>query len=127
MPAATHWRSSILGAFAMAEAFSNGVTWLNTTVNTLDTNRKFLKSELNTLLPEVKFRLPEASYLAWLDVTDWGLGKETVEQVIREANVSLVPGNDHGPEYTNFVRLNFGTSQEIIHEGLTRISKAVHK
>jgi cystathionine beta-lyase len=127
MPAATHWRSSILGAFAMAEAFSNGVTWLNTTVRTLDTNRKFLKSELNNLFPEVKFQLPEAGYLAWLDVTDWGLGKETAEQLIREAKVSLVPGNDHGPEYTNFVRLNFGTSQEIIHEALSRISSALNR
>jgi cystathionine beta-lyase len=127
MPAATHWRSSILGAFAMAEAFSNGVTWLNTTVKTLDTNRKFLKSELNNLFPEVKFQLPEASYLAWLDVTDWGLGKETVEKVIREAKVSLVPGNDHGPDYTNFVRLNFGTSQEIIHEALSRISLGLNR
>jgi cystathionine beta-lyase len=127
MPAATHWRSSILGAFAMAEAFSNGVTWLDTTVNTLDTNRKFLENELATMFPEVKFQAPEAGYLAWLDVSAWGFGQQTVDHILREAKVSLVPGNDHGPEYVNHIRLNFGTSQAIIQEGLTRISKAVHK
>jgi cystathionine beta-lyase len=127
MPASTHWRSSILGAFAMVEAFSNGVTWLNTTVGTLDANRKFLKGELATMFPQVKFQIPQAGYLAWLEVSVWGFGQETVDHLLREAKVALVPGNDHGPEYVNHVRLNFGTSQEIIHEGLTRISKAVHK
>ena len=32
LPQATHWRSSIVGAFAMAEAYENGVDWLNSTI-----------------------------------------------------------------------------------------------
>ena len=125
MPQATHWRSSIIGAFAMAEAYENGVTWLDSTVETLDENRRFLESELNRLLPEVGYQIPEAGYLAWLDVTSWNLGDKTVAKLIQDAKVSLVPGNDHGPDYVNHVRLNFGTSPEIITEGLTRIAKAL--
>jgi bifunctional pyridoxal-dependent enzyme with beta-cystathionase and maltose regulon repressor activities len=53
------------------------------------------------------------------------LGNETVNHLLEKGRVSLVPGNDHGPEYTNFVRLNFGTSQEHIAEGLARIAKAL--
>jgi len=125
MPQATHWRSSIVGAFAMAEAYENGVDWLNSTIDALDENRHHLKSELERLFPEVNYIIPEAGYLAWLDVTSWNLGEKTVETLIDKAKVALVPGNDHGPQYTKHVRFNFGTSPELITEGLTRISKAL--
>lgn len=126
MPQATHWRSSIIGAFAMAEAYENGETWLDSTVETLNENRHHLERELKRLLPEVNYKIPEAGYLAWLDVTSWNLGERTAAKLVEDAKVSLVPGNDHGPQYTNHVRLNFGTSPELITEGLTRIAKALH-
>ncbi|CAB4606286.1 unannotated protein [freshwater metagenome] len=126
MPQATHWRASIVGAFAMAEAYENGETWLDSTLQTLDENRHHLKRELQRLFPEVDYIIPEAGYLAWLDVTSWNLGEQTVSTLIRDAKVALVPGNDHGPEYTNHVRFNFGTSPELITEGLTRIARALH-
>ena len=125
MPQATHWRSSLLGAFALVEAYSNGTDWLDNTVKVLDDNRKFLKSELKKRFPEVTYELPDAGYLAWLNIGAWNLGAETVNHLVAKGRVSLVPGNDHGPEYTDFVRLNFGTSQEHISEGLARIAKAL--
>lgn len=125
MPAATHWRASLLGAYALVEAYSNGTDWLDNTVKVLDDNRKFLKSELKKHFPEVAFDLPDAGYLAWLNVGAWGLGDRTVDELVAKGRVSLVPGNDHGPEYTDFVRLNFGTSQAHISEGLARIAKAL--
>jgi len=125
MPAATHWRASLLGAYALVEAYSNGTDWLDNTVKVLDDNRKFLKSELKKHFPEVAYDLPDAGYLAWLNVGAWGLGDRTVDELVAKGRVSLVPGNDHGPEYTDFVRLNFGTSQAHISEGLARIAKAL--
>lgn len=127
LPPATHWRSSIVGAFAMAEAYENGVDWLNSTIDALDENRHHLKRELERLFPEVNYIIPEAGYLAWLDVTSWNLGEKTAETLIEKAKVALVPGNDHGPQYTNYVRFNFGTSPELITEGLTRISRALER
>ena len=126
MPQATHWRSSIIGAFAMAEAYENGVIWLDSTIQTLDENRQHLKREIARLFPEVVYGIPEAGYLAWLDVSAWKLGEDTVATLIKDAKVALVPGNDHGPQYVNYVRLNFGTSAELITEGLSRISKALN-
>ena len=77
------------------------------------------------LVQKLACHIPEAGYLAWLDVTSWNLGDKTVAKLIQDAKVSLVAGNDHGPDYVNHVRLNFGTSPEIITEGLTRIAKAL--
>lgn len=121
LPAATHWRTGILGAFAMAEAYNSGVEWLDATVKTLDANRKHLAAELERLLPEVGYEIPEAGYLAWLDLSGTTL---TAARILEEAKVSLVPGPDMGgTAYAGFARLNFGTSPEIITQGLERIAK----
>ncbi len=121
LPAATHWRTSILGAFAMAEAYSAGSQWLDGTLKTLDVARKHLAAEIERLLPEIKYEIPEAGYLAWLDLRGTTL---TAARILEEAKVSLVPGPDMGGEaYEKFARLNFGTSPEIITHGLERIAK----
>jgi cystathionine beta-lyase len=123
LPEAMHWRSSILGAFAMAEAFTNGVEWLDATLVTLKENALHLEAELARLLPQVKTHMPEAGYLAWLDITDLGL---TTEEIFTKAKVALVPGPDMGGSaYENFARFNFATSKEIITEALERIKSAL--
>jgi cystathionine beta-lyase len=122
-PAALHWRTSILGAFAMAEAYTNGVEWLDATLETLTENHKHLQSELARLLPSVKSHIPQAGYLAWLDITELGL---TNEEILEKAKVAFVPGPDMGGEnYKNFARINVGTSKELITEGLERIQRAL--
>lgn len=125
MPEANHWRSSILAAFAMTEAFSNGRTWLDQTVQTLDANRYFLKGELARVLPSIRYEIPKSTYLAWLDVSDLNLGSNAAQTLIDQAKVAFVPGDEHGPQYVNFLRFNFGTSQELISEGLKRMATFV--
>lgn len=120
---ATHWRTSILGAFSMAAAYTEGVEWLDATVSRLDENRRHLHAELTRLLPQVRYELPEAGYLAWLDISNLPL---TAKQIREDAKVALVPGPDMGGSaYENWVRLNFGTSKAIITEGLERIASVL--
>ncbi|MEY4390291.1 MAG: hypothetical protein RLZZ400_34 [Actinomycetota bacterium] len=122
MVPATHFRSSILGAFTMATAFTDCDDWLATTNETLRQNITHLGTELIRLLPDVTTHAPESGYLGWLDITALNM---TVPQIIERARVSLVPGPDMGGEgYQSFARINFGTSKEIITEGLTRIANA---
>ncbi len=123
LPPATHWRTSILGAFSMATAYSEGVEWLDATLKVLDDNRRHLASELTRLLPQVRYELPEAGYLAWLDITDLPL---TTKQIHEDAKVAFVPGPDMGgAAYEKWARLNFGTSKAIITEGLERIARVL--
>ncbi len=123
LPEAMHWRASIVGAFAMAEAFENGEPWLDATLVTLKENAEHLVSELARVLPSVKTHIPEAGYLAWLDISELGL---TNEEIFTKAKVALVPGPDMGGSaYENFARFNFATSKEIITEALERIQRAL--
>jgi cystathionine beta-lyase len=123
LPPATHWRTSIVGAFAMAEAFTSCDEWLEATVNTLANNAEHLLSQIEAQLPSVKSHIPEAGYLAWLDITELPL---STQDIATKGKVALVPGPDMGGEsYKNFARLNFGTSPEIISEGVSRIASAL--
>jgi cystathionine beta-lyase len=123
LPFAMHYRASILGAFSMATAYSEGTPWLDATVETIIEARDHLEAELARVLPGAKLeRVPDAGYLAWIDVSGLNLGEHPWERILAEARVALVAGTNHGSAYTNHVRINFATSHENITEALERIA-----
>jgi len=126
LPASMHYRASILGAFSMATAYTEGVPWLDSTIETIIAARDHLATELERLLPNAKLEwLPDAGYLAWIDVSGLGLGETPNERILTDAKVALVAGTQCGPEYVNHVRINFATSHDIITEALERIAAIV--
>lgn len=124
MPLAVHYRASLFGAFAAAKAYES-VDWLDSCLDTLDANRKFLKTELEKKLPMVGYRIPDVSYLAWLDVSAMNLGDEPAKIFLEKGKVAFNPGASFSKSHKQFVRLNFGTSQEIISEAVTRMASVL--
>ena len=125
LPEAMQWRSSILGAFSMVAAYSQSVGWLEDTVSTLQDNLAHLHHEVATQLPKAKLFEMEATYLAWIDLSDYRV--ENPQQVILdEGKVSVVPGRDHGGDkYQGYIRFNFATSKSRITEAVRRIALAL--
>ncbi len=123
LPDAMNWRASLLGAFSMVEAYANGEQWLNDTVNRIQKNLTFLRFELAKQLPKAKFFDMSATYLAWIDLSAYGLDN-LQERLLQRAKVSLVAGPDHSPDnrYAGFVRFNFATSQPRIAEAIRRMA-----
>jgi cystathionine beta-lyase len=126
LPDSMHYRSGLLGAFSMATAYSEGEVWLDSAIETIISARNHFAAELARLLPAAKLELlPEASYLAWVDVSGLGLGDSPADRILEEARVSVVAGPALGSKYTQHVRFNFATSHELITEALTRIASIV--
>lgn len=123
---ANHWRSSILGAWAMVASFNAGEAWLDEVMLRLDANRRFLEQELHKI-PGARLIMPESTYLAWVDLSDTALAAsdrgKPFDRIFNEAKVAFVSGDEHGDAYANFVRINFATSQAIISEAINRIVK----
>lgn len=120
---ATHWRSSLLGAFSMVAAYNDCDAWLEGCMNTLDRNRRHMLAELHAKLPGVVAHLPEAGYLSLWEVSALGFGDDPAAVILREAKVAVVPGPDMGgPEYKNYIRFNFATSTEQISAAIDRIA-----
>ena len=123
MPPALTWRASLFGAVASTAAYSESDEWLDGVLITLNENRNLVKKLIDTKIPTIKYRIPDFGYLAWLDVSSLGLGSDPAGQILERSKLALNAGILYGPKHSNFVRLNFGTSEEIINQAFDRLVK----
>lgn len=123
MPPALTWRASLFGAVASTAAYSESDEWLDGVLITLNENRHLVKKLIDTKIPTIKYRIPDFGYLAWLDVSSLGLGSDPAGQILERSKLALNAGILYGPKHSNFVRFNFGTSEEIINQAFDRLVK----
>jgi cysteine-S-conjugate beta-lyase len=115
----------LLGAVAAEAAFRDGDPWLDAVLERLRANRDLLGKRLEADLAGVAWTPPQASYLAWLDCRALGLGDDPAATFLARGRVALSPGLDYGPPGAGFVRLNFGTSPELVEEAVRRMAAAL--
>jgi len=108
---------SVFGVEATVAAWRHGDAWLEETRALLDRNRHTIAGHLPA---GVTYRLPQATYLAWLDYGRPGMA----EVLEREGKVLLSDGTVFGPGGENAVRLNFATTESVLAEILRRIAGA---
>jgi cystathionine beta-lyase len=125
MPPAVTWRASLFGAVASTSAYSDSEEWLDGVLITLDENRNLVKKLIDTKIPTIKYRIPDFGYLAWFDVSSLGLGSDPAAQILERSKLALNAGVLYGPKHSNFVRFNFGTSEEIINQAFERLIKVL--
>lgn len=109
------------GAEATLAAWTRGGEWLAQTREHLTAMRDHVARRVSAELPEARFTLPEATYLAWLDVSAYDVGDDPAKTLLDEARVALSSGNDFGEHGIGFVRLNFATTRPILDEVLDRM------
>jgi cystathionine beta-lyase len=117
-------RAGLLGVIAAEAAFADGDRWLDAVIAQLDANRALLAERLAAALPGVRWTPPAATYLAWLDCRALGLGDDPAARFLAGGRVALSPGLDYGRSGAGCVRLNFGTSPELVAEAVARMAAA---
>jgi cysteine-S-conjugate beta-lyase len=117
---------SILSRVATVAAWRESGTWLAELMEHLTGNRDLVVEWARSVLGARACRTPEATYLAWLDLTNRPLGPRPAERIERAAGVKLSDGSEFSDgtdvDTSSFVRLNFATSPDILRQMLTRIS-----
>ena len=113
-----------LGVLASVAAFTDALPWLDAALRQLEDNRMLLARRLAEHLPSVRYVPPEASFLAWLDCRELGLGDNPAAQFLARGRVALSQGPDFGAQGRGFARLNIGTSPELIEEAVRRMASA---
>jgi cystathionine beta-lyase len=125
MPEEVAFGASHLGAIAQAAALRDGDEWLRALLAGLDENRRLLADLLVAHLPGIGYRLPEATYLAWLDYRALGLGDDPAAVFRERGRVALSPGPGFGTGGGGHARLNFATSPELLRTAVDRMARAV--
>jgi cysteine-S-conjugate beta-lyase len=115
----------VTGVDATIAAWDEGQPWLDEILVQLKSNRDWLAQTIGSELPGVMMRLPEATYLAWLDCSALTLPCPAGQFFLDRARVGLNFGETFGAPYANFARLNFATPAPVLREIIGRMAKAV--
>lgn len=119
------WSPSILGQYAAAAAYADGREWLDTVRAEIEQRTAQLVDLLAEHLPGVRYQPGHASYLAWLDCRELGLGDDPAATFLARGRVQLSPGPAFGAGGAGFARLNIGTSEELMTEAVRRMASAL--
>ena len=126
VPLEAEFGSGLFGVIASEAAVREGEPWLDALRTGLDANRTLLAELLAAELPQVGYRVPDATYLAWLDCRALDLGDDPAEVFLERGRVALASGPPFGAEQgRGFARLNFATSPELIREGVRRMAASL--
>ena len=74
----------------------------------------------------VRFHMPEATYLAWIDMSRTGADSGAIQNaLVHVGKVGIMPGKAYGDE--NYLRMNLGCPRKKLREGFGRMKKALER
>jgi cysteine-S-conjugate beta-lyase len=125
LPAASKYGAGLFGVLASLAAWDSGDGWLDALLAQLDHARAEFGALLADRLPEAGYSPPEASYLAWVDVSRLDLGPEPARVFLDRGRVALGDGLRFGAPGAGHVRVTIGTSSALLAGIVDRMAAAV--
>ncbi|CAG9297187.1 MalY/PatB family protein [Celerinatantimonas diazotrophica] len=120
---------SPLSVAAAQAAYEKGEDWLEALKRYLDDNLAFMAEFVQTKLPLAKFTKPEATYLAWVDLTAYqqrlGEAEGWAFFFAKNAGVVLEDGPMFVDNGQGFVRLNIACPRSVLGKALERMAEAL--
>jgi cysteine-S-conjugate beta-lyase len=122
VPRSATFGTGLYGVLAGEAAFADGEAWLASLLGGLDQNRRLLAELLDEHVPGTGYAVPDATYLAWLDLRHLDLGEDPAAVMLERGRVALANGPAFGQLGQGFARLNFATSAERLAEIVRRMA-----
>jgi len=119
-------KANFMGLVALEAAYRHGEPWLEDLLSYLESNARHLVEFARREWPGIEVKLPEGTYLGWLDCRALGLSETALHELFfQKARVGLNRGAQFGRQGEGHMRLNFGTPCAVLDQGLQRISAAL--
>jgi cystathionine beta-lyase len=119
--------ASTPGVIAATVAYTEGREWLGEVVDYLDGNRRLLAELLDEHLPEVRYTIPDATYIAWLDCSALEIPGSVADFFRLEAGVTVTDGALCGRGYERFARIIFAMPRPILEQAVLDMAAAVRR
>ena len=110
---------------ASVAAYDRSEDWLEELRDYLDQSFAMMKQLLTERLPEAKFSIAQGTYLAWVDLSGYGLSEQELKRKISQAGVFVQFGEDFVDNGACFMRVNLASPRSVVREGLERICRAL--
>ncbi len=117
--------AATLGVVASTAAYRYGRPWLDGVIDYLDGSRELLGSLVREHLPGAKYRMPDATYIGWIDTSALGIDGPPAAFFREHAGVVLTEGSLLGAGYEDFVRVVFATPRPILEEAFAAMGDAL--
>lgn len=120
-------RVSVPGVAASITAWTDDGGWIDELRVHLDRTRVELAGWIRRA-PGVRGYPGQAGYLAWLDLRGTGLGDDPAAALLERGRLAVSPGRPFAlpaEQGNGWIRLNHGTSLELLHEALRRIDRTI--
>lgn len=116
-----------LSIAAHTAAYAKGHDWLDQLKTYLDGNFKLVKETFARELPDITFQIPQATYLAWVNMNPYLGDVEDIPDFMANKAGVLLEGGDalFVDNAKGYIRLNLAMPRVIVDKGLQRIVKAV--
>ena len=108
---------------ALIAAYNEGEDWLAQVNEYIDGNLTFMQEFLAEYMPQVKYLVPEGTYIGWLDFSGYGLSPDEVhDRIYNRANVTLEDGKMFGDEGLHYQRICVPSPRPLLRQALERIA-----
>ena len=110
---------------AATGVFRDGDAWLAQLRTYLDANFEFVRDTLADQLPDAVFHVPDATYLAWIDLRKYfSCDTELTRFYAERAGVLLEGPDKFVADADGHIRINLACPRKVVKEGLTRLVAA---
>ncbi|PQP80472.1 aminotransferase [Paenibacillus sp. PCH8] len=117
-----------LSIAATQAAYETGDEWLKQLKGYLDANFAYVEEFVQKHLPLAVFHIPEATYLAWMDISAYAPKHVSLPLFFAEqAGVLLEDGHMFVANGAGCIRLNLACPHSVLQEGLRRIRSVLVK
>lgn len=112
-----------LSIVATEAAYTRGREWLDQVLSYIDDNLAFIGDFISVHMPGVGYRVPQGTYLAWLDLRRYDRPWDALKKaLLTEAKVALDDGDMFGEEGRGFERINAACPRSILTDCLRRMA-----
>lgn len=113
------------GPVALEAAYNHSGKWLEELILYLEGNVLLVLDFLETHMPEIKARKPEATYLLWMDFSEWQMKPADLKQfIIQKARLGINDGPTFGSQGRGFQRMNLASPRSVIEQALEQLYEA---
>lgn len=118
---------SVPALVAHIAAYQHGEPWLDALRQYLQDNMQYIETTLNAAFPELQWAIPQATYLAWIDLRPLNIDDRALQDaLIKQQKVAIMPGYTYGEEGKGFIRLNAGCPRVKLEAGAERLIAAIN-
>lgn len=113
-------------AAAVEAAYNKCDDYVDALCSYIDGNMDYMKEFLDTRLPMLSMRKPDATYMVWVDFRGTGMSSEEIERfIVEKAHIGVDMGSWFGEGGAGYLRFNLACPRCTLEKALKQLEQAL--